>query len=92
MGLADVFWHVLNFFAPAVFTGALAAAVVKLLWRRELAGAGWLRLAGWAAAAGALALAGALVGFGRDGTMAAYGLMTAACALALWWVGFLRRR
>jgi hypothetical protein len=91
MGFTDAFWHVLNFFAPAAFTGALAAAVVKLLWRRELAGAGWLRLAGWSAAAGALALAGALVGFGRDGTMAGYGLMTAACALALWWAAFLRR-
>jgi len=92
MGPLDAFWHLVNFFAPALSVGALGAAAAKLLWRRELAGVGWMRLAGWASAAGAAVLAGGLVGFGRDGKMATYGLMVAACAVALWWSGFVRRR
>jgi hypothetical protein len=32
-----------------------------------------------------------LVAFGRDGRMATYGGMVLACALALWWAGFVRR-
>ena len=92
MGPLDGFWHLVNFFAPALFVGASAAAAAKLLWRRELAGVGWTRLAAWASGAGAAVLLGGLVGFGRDGRMATYGLMVAACALALWWAGFVRRR
>ena len=38
MGPLDAFWHLLNFFAPAVGVGLIAAALAKLLWRRELAG------------------------------------------------------
>ncbi|MCI1192481.1 hypothetical protein MOJ79_11565 [Calidifontimicrobium sp. SYSU G02091] len=92
MGPLDALWHLANFFAPALFVGATAAAVAKLVWRRELAAVGWTRLALWAAAAGAAVLVGGLVGFGRDGKMATYGLMVGACALALWWSGFVRRR
>lgn len=92
MGPIDGLWHLLNFFAPAVFVGAVGAAAAKLLWRRELAAVGWRRLAGWASAAAALALVGGLVVGGRDGRMATYGAMVLASALALWWAGFVRRR
>lgn len=91
MGPIDGLWHLLNFFAPALFVGGVTTVVAKLLWRRELAAAGARRLAVWACSAGALVLMGGLVVFGRDGRMATYALMVLACALALWWAGFVRR-
>ena len=92
MSPLDAFWHLLGLFLPALGTGLLAAGAAKLLWRAELRRIGWLRLARWPVAAGALALAAGLVIFGRDGRMATYGLMLLACALALWWAGFVRER
>ncbi|MEF7614819.1 hypothetical protein V4F39_12925 [Aquincola sp. MAHUQ-54] len=92
MDLLDALWHVLNLFAPALGVGVISAAAAKLLWRRELAGVRFTRLAGWAFAAGALVLLGGLVLLGQDGRMATYGAMVLACALALWCAGFLRRR
>jgi hypothetical protein len=91
MGPLDAFWHALNFFAPAVGVALLAAGAAKLLWRHELAGVPWHRLALWGGLAGAAALVGGLVAFVRDGKMATYGALVAATALALWWAGFLRR-
>lgn len=92
MGPIDGLWHLLNFFAPALFVGSSAAAAAKLLWRRELAAVGWRRLATWGSGAGALVLVAGLVGFGRDGKMATYAAMVLATAAALWWAGFARRR
>jgi hypothetical protein len=91
MGPLDALWHALNFFAPAVAVALLAAGAAKLLWRRELAGVAWHRLALWGGVAGAMALVGGLIAFGRDGKMATYGALVVATALALWWAGFLRR-
>lgn len=91
MGPIDAFWHLANLFAPALALGALAAALAKLVWRRELAGVAWRRLAGPAAAANAAVVVGGLAVFGHDGRMATYAAMVAACAAALWWRGFLRR-
>jgi hypothetical protein len=91
MGPLDAIWHALNFFAPALGVAVLAAAAAKLLWRRELAGVAWHRLALWGALAGAIVLVGGLVAFGRDGKIATYGALVVVTALALWWAGFLRR-
>ena len=91
MNPVDVFWHFVNFLAPAVVTGFLAAGAAKLFWRRELAGIGWGRLGGWASAAMAAVLVAGLVIFQHDGKMATYSAMVVACALALWWVGFRNR-
>jgi hypothetical protein len=91
MGPLDALWHALNFFAPAVGVALLAAGAAKLLWRHELAGVPWHRLALWGGLAGAAALVGGLVVFGRDGKMASYGALVVATALALWGAGFLRR-
>jgi hypothetical protein len=91
MSPLDVLWHALNFLAPALGVAAVAAALAKLLWRRELAGVSWFRLAAWGALAGALTLAGGLLAFGRDGKMATYGALVVATAAALWGAGFLRR-
>jgi len=88
MGPLDATWHLLNFFAPALFTGLIAAGLAKLLWWRRLRGASWWRLGLWAAAPAALALLGALVLFGRDGKMAGYALMVVGCALGLGWGAF----
>lgn len=87
MGPLDALWHVLNFFGPAIGVGLIAAALCKLVWYRGLRAVAYRRLALWAVAAGALALVAGLAIFGRDGRMATYGMLIAACALALWWRG-----
>jgi hypothetical protein len=91
MGPLDALWHLANFFAPAVGMALITTALAKMLWRHELASAGWGRLLGWSAAAGAAALIGGLVAFGRDGRMATYAALVVSTALALWWAGLMRR-
>jgi membrane-associated PAP2 superfamily phosphatase len=88
MGPLDALWHLLNFAYPAVALGAIAAGLAKLLWRRELAARPWRVLARDTAIACGLVLVAGLVIFGRDGRMATYAAMVAACALTLWWRGF----
>jgi hypothetical protein len=88
VGPFDAVTHVVNLFLPALLLGAIAAALAKALWRRELSGVAWHRLAVPACAAGAAVALGGLVVFGRDGRMATYGAMVAACAITLWWQGF----
>ena len=87
MGPLDAFWHLLNFFTLAVGVGCLGAAAIKLLWRRELAGVAWRRLAVWGSAAGAAALLAGLLLWGRDGRMATYALLVFGAAAAFWWAG-----
>jgi hypothetical protein len=88
MGPLDALWHLLNFFAPALLVSAMAAALTKLLWWRQLRSASWGRLWAWSATfAGAVSIAG-LVVLGRDGKMLTYGAMVASCALGLWWSAF----
>jgi hypothetical protein len=91
MNPLDALWHVLNFLAPALGVGLLAAGLAKLVWRRELAGLPWLRLAMVGTAPGALMLMLGLWVFGQDGRMATYAALVLASAAALWWYGFLRR-
>jgi hypothetical protein len=91
MGPLDAFWHLLNLFGPALGVGAMAAALAKLAWRRDLAGRPWRALAGPAMLAGVGVTLAGLVLTGRDGSMATYGAMVLACAVALWWAGFVRR-
>jgi len=85
---ADAFWHLTNFFAPALFLGACAAALTKAIWRREPARVGVARLWAWASGAAALVSIAGLVVFGHDGRMATYAAMVVASAFALWWVAF----
>jgi hypothetical protein len=88
MGPVDAANHLLNLFLPAVALGALSAGLAKLIWRRDLAGLTWLRLATPACAAAAAAVLAGLLLFGRDGRMATYAAMVLACAITLWWRGF----
>jgi hypothetical protein len=88
MGPLDALWHLGNLFTPALLLGAISAGFSKLVWRRELAGVAWRRLAGPACAVAALVTVCGLVAFGRDGRVATYAAMVAGCALTLWWRGF----
>jgi hypothetical protein len=88
MDLLDGLWHLLNFFAPAFGVGGFAALLTKMLWRRDLKGVAWARLAAWAIAGAGAALIAGLVVMGRDGKMMTYGAMVLACALALWCAGW----
>jgi len=92
MSPLDALWHLLGFAYPALALGLLTAAGAKLLWRRELAAVPWMRLARDAAIACFAVLVAGLVFFGRDGRMATYLAMVAACAVTLWWRGFLAKR
>ena len=91
MGLLDAIWHLLNFLAPALGLGCIAAALAKLVWRRELARIRWLDLAAWATLGPLVALVAGLIWFGRDGKMTTYAAMVFAAALMLWWRGFRSR-
>jgi len=91
MGPIDALIHLVNFFMPAVGVALFAAVATKLMWRSELEGVSVRRLAAWASAAGSAALIGGLVVFGRDGKMATYFAMVAACAIGLMWAGWGRR-
>jgi len=85
------FWHLANFFGPAIGVGLIATLIAKLLWRQHLRSASWLRLWAWASLpAAGVAIAG-LVVYGRDGKLATYTGIVLACALGLWWAGFVRR-
>jgi glucose-6-phosphate-specific signal transduction histidine kinase len=88
----DALIHLVNFFLPAVLVPSLAAALTKLMWRRELKSVAWRRLVLWAAMAAAAALVTGLLLFGRDGKMATYGLMLLTSAVALAWAGWGPRR
>ncbi len=88
MGPLDAFWHLSNLFLVPLALGALAAALAKLLWRRELAAVSWHRLAGPACGVCAAVVLAGLLLFGSDGRIATYAAMVAACAITLWWRGF----
>lgn len=91
MTAIDAFWHVASFFAPPLAMGGVAAALTRLIWRRELAGASTWRLWLWTSGAAASASLAGLLAFAHDGMMATYAAMVCAGAVALWWSGFRSR-
>lgn len=88
MGPLDVFFHLLNFVAPALVTAALSAGVCKLIYRRDLKAISWMRLTVGASLSGVGVLALGLWWFGRDGKMATYGALVVVQALVLAWIGW----
>ena len=80
-------WHFVNFLAPAIGIGCIAAGLAKLIWRRDFKGVAWLRLSAGTGAAMAAVSAAGLVLLGHDGKMATYAAMVLACAFVLWWAG-----
>jgi hypothetical protein len=89
---SNALWHLLNFFAAAAVTGLLTAAMARLVWRRALQHVGWWRLVAWAIGPAVLVSIVALVLTGRDGRMGSHAAMVVACAVGIWWVGFVHRR
>lgn len=85
MNFLDLFWHVLDFAAPALLLGVISATAAKWLWRSALRTTPWFDLGCWAAAASLLACIAGLVITGRDGKMVTYVAMVLACAASLWW-------
>jgi hypothetical protein len=81
-------WHGVNLLLLPCAWAAIHAAICKLLWRRELAGVTWWRLAGWCALAALAADAAGWTLIGYDGAMVTYGAMALALAATTWLVGF----
>jgi hypothetical protein len=91
LSILDGLWHLLNFFAPAFGVALLSTLMAKLLWRSELQHIPWRRLVKGAVLACIAILLSGLLFFGRDGKMLTYGAMVVACAVSLWWRGFVSR-
>lgn len=87
----DAFWHLVNFFAPAVFLALFTTSAAKLAWRRQLRGTPWRRMFAWALAPTIVASIVGLVLTGRDGKMITYLAMVIAAALGVWLAGLFRR-
>jgi len=79
-----LFWHLANFFAPALGVGVLCASLCKLAWRRLLARTPWWTLAWQSGAAGGVVLVAGLVITGHDGRMITYAALVTVCALVPW--------
>ena len=90
MGIAQTLIHIVNFFLPALFMGAVLAPA--LVWggpkRRGRINHWLLAIKAWLAlsAIGAVVLMCGLVAFGRDGRMATYGVLVLVLgtAVAAW--------
>ena len=87
MGPLYLLLHLLNFVAPAVFTGAGLALLSHLLWRGKAARPSLASQAAINSIAGIAVLAAGLWYFGRDGKMATYGALVLACAASQWVAG-----
>lgn len=85
-------WHLSNLLLPPLAWAALHAAACKLLWRRALAGLGWLRLAAWCALGAEAANLAGLAWTGHDGAMLTYGAIALTLAVITWLLGFAPRR
>ena len=88
MGPIDAVWHLVNFFAPAVFVGITVPLLARLVWRRELRSMALRPAIGWAVGVAAFGLLAGLLLFGRDGKMGTYAAMATAVAASVWWRGF----
>jgi len=86
-GLQQV-WHWVNLLLMPSGLAAIHAAICKLLWRRELGGVTWWRLAAWCAVTAVAADLAGFVWTGHDGAMLTYGAIMVALAITTWLVGF----
>lgn len=92
VNLLDLLDHLVNLLLPGLITGSLAAALAKLLWRRDLASVSYRRLATCAIVVSMAVSVAGLVVLGSDGRMLTYLFMAAGCAVALAWGGWAKRR
>jgi hypothetical protein len=84
MGPFDLLIHLLNFAAPAVAVGFLAAAAARVLLPRQLGSVGWLMWVAINTIAGLAVSAAGLWHFGVDGKMATYAALVLAIASTQW--------
>ncbi len=87
MGPLDLLLHLLNFVAPALFTGLGLALVARYLLRGKSAKLSLLMQIAINSVAGLVVLVAGLWYFGRDGKMATYAALVLACALSQWLTG-----
>lgn len=87
MGFFDALNHALNFLLPALAMALLVPSLARLVWRKALRSAGWLRQVKWAAAGNVVVLVLGLVLTGRDGAMLTYAGLVLCSALTVWWTG-----
>lgn len=88
MSPLEAFGHLFNLFLPAFGVALMTALTAKLVWRADLGSISWIPLFSIGAAAGMLSVLASLMLFGRDGSIAGYGLLVASCAVSQWWRGF----
>lgn len=81
-------WHWVNLLLPPCALAAIHASICKLVWRREIAGVSWWRLALWGGVAALAVDLGGVVWTGHDGAMLTYGAMIVALALVTWLIAF----
>ena len=87
MGPLDTLNHLLNFFAPAFAMAVLMALGSRVLrWKSGASHVAWKQFAIQLIVGCTVLLAG-LVVLGRDGKMATYAALVAACATCQWWLG-----
>ena len=84
MGLLDILLHLANFAAPALVPALLLPSVGRLLFGPARTAPPWRTQVALNFVCGVLALGAALLAFGRDGKMAAYGVLVLAVAASQW--------
>lgn len=87
MGPLDLLFHLLNFVAPALFTGAALAGLAHLFFRSKAARLSLYKQAAINSVAGVAVLTAGLLYFGRDGKMATYAALVLVCAASQWIAG-----
>ncbi len=87
MGPLDLLLHLLNFVAPALFTGVVLALLARFVLRHKSARLSLPLQAAINSIAGMAVLAAGLWYFGRDGKMATYAALVVVCAASQWLAG-----
>lgn len=84
MGPLDVLFHLLNFIAPALFTGVMLALAARYVLRHKAAKLSLRAQVAINSVAGMAVLVAGLWYFGRDGKMATYAALVVVCAASQW--------
>ncbi|MGJ7508552.1 hypothetical protein [Variovorax sp. GT1P44] len=86
MAPLDLLDHLLNFVAPAFVVGFLCAILGRFAMRRSPRSLAWWVQGAINFVVGVMVLAAGLIVFGRDGMMATYAALVAACGTSQWLV------
>jgi TRAP-type C4-dicarboxylate transport system permease small subunit len=83
----DLFYHLLNFVAPAFAVGFMLPVLARVMMRRGTGAPAWWVQGAVNFGLGVVVLAGGLVVFGQDGRMATYAALVVVCAGSQWLLG-----